>query len=369
VFTTHTPVPAGHDKFDRALAERVLGGERLTLLERTGGMTGDELNMTELALRFSHYVNAVARRHQEVSQDMFPAERDRIQGVTNGVHAVTWTSEPFRQLFDRHIPGWRADNFNLRHAVDIPLDEVREAHQQAKRALLQEVERATGQRLEPNVLTIGFARRSTAYKRADLILSDPARLRQIARNVGPLQLVFAGKAHPADEVGKGLIRTITKAAAELREDVRVVYVEDYDMRLGGLLTSGTDLWLNNPLRPLEASGTSGMKAALNGVPSFSVLDGWWVEGCVEGATGWAIGDDSKLPQDPTRDVPELYLKLERTIVPLFYGLPFQYALVMRNAIAINGSFFNTQRMVLQYAQNAYGVDVVRGSAEVEEVVG
>jgi starch phosphorylase len=217
-------------------------------------------------------------------------------------------------------------------------------------------------------MTIGFARRATAYKRADLILTDAARLRSIARNDGPLQLVFAGKAHPADEVGKGLIRSIMRTASELREDVRIVYVEDYDMRLGGLLTSGTDLWLNNPLRPLEASGTSGMKAALNGVPSFSVLDGWWVEGCIEGATGWAIGDDGKLPQDPARDIPELYLKLERTILPLFYGLPFQYATVMRNAIAVNGSFFNTQRMVLQYAQNAYGVETVRGSEEAGEAV-
>ena len=170
-------------------------------------------------------------------------------------------------------------------------------------------------------------------------------------------------------MGKGLIRNIVRAAADLREDVRVVYLENYDMRLGGLLTSGTDLWLNNPMRPLEASGTSGMKAALNGVPSFSVLDGWWVEGCVEGATGWAIGDDAKLPQDPARDIPELYLKLERTILPIFYGLPFQYATIMRNAIAINGSFFNTQRMVLQYAQNAYGVDGARVGEATEAVAG
>jgi starch phosphorylase len=300
---------------------------------------------------------------------MFPADRARIQGVTNGVHAVTWTSEAFRRLFDRHIPGWRADNFNLRHAVDIPLDDVRRAHQAAKGALLAEIERTTGTRLDASVMTIGFARRATQYKRADLIFTDPARLRQITRNVGPLQLVFAGKAHPADEVGKGLIRNIHQAAEELREDVRVVYLENYDMRLGGLLTSGTDLWLNNPLRPLEASGTSGMKAALNGVPSLSVLDGWWVEGCLEGTTGWAIGDDAKLPQDPSRDIPELYLKLERTILPLFYAMPYAYATVMRNAIAINGSFFNTQRMVLQYAQNAYGVDTARASEEREAVAG
>jgi starch phosphorylase len=367
VFTTHTPVPAGHDKFERWLAEQVLGGERVMLLDRAGGMSGDMLNMTELALRFSHYVNAVARRHQEVSQEMFP--NYPIQGVTNGVHAVTWTSQPFRELFDRHIPGWREDNFYLRHAVDIPLDEIRKTHQVAKYALLDEIERRTGQKLDPAVMTIAFARRATAYKRADLILTDPQRLRQITRNVGPLQLVFAGKAHPRDEVGKGLIRNIHAAAEGLREDVRVVYLENYDMRLGGLLTSGADLWLNNPLRPLEASGTSGMKAALNGVPSFSVLDGWWVVGCLEGTTGWSIGEDAELPQDPSRDIPDLYYKLERTILPLFYAMPYAYAAIMRNAIAVNGSYFNTQRMVLQYAQNAYGVAPMRGRVAMAAVAG
>lgn len=365
IFTTHTPVPAGHDRFDRGLAERVLGAERVTLLDRAGAMSGDSLNMTVLALRFSHYVNAVARRHQEVSQGMFPGHR--VHGVTNGVHARTWTSEPFRALFDRHVPGWREDSFLLRHVVDVPLDEIRDAHGLARHALFTEVERRTGVRLDPAVMTIGSARRATAYKRADLVLTDPARLRQIVRNVGPIQIVFAGKAHPRDEVGKGLIRSITQAGAQLRDDVRVVYLENYDMTLGGLLTSGTDLWLNTPLRPLEASGTSGMKAALNGVPSLSVLDGWWVEGCLEGTTGWSVGDDARLPQDPARDIPELYLKLERVILPLYYAMPYSYAAVMRNAIAINGSHFNTQRMVLQYAMNAYGVDARVAMRERAEV--
>ncbi len=357
VFTTHTPVPAGHDRFERGLAERVLGTERVALLDRAGAMNGDWLNMTRLALRFSHYVNAVARRHQEVSAEMFP--NHVVHGVTNGVHAVTWTSEPFRELFDRHVPGWREDNFLLRHVVDVPLDEIRHAHKLARETLFLEVARRTGTQLDPDAMTIGFARRSTAYKRADLVLTDPERLRQIVRNVGPLQMVFAGKAHPRDEVGKGLIRSITETAAELRDDVRIVYLENYDMRLGALLTSGTDIWLNNPLRPLEASGTSGMKAALNGVPSLSVLDGWWVEGCLEGTTGWSIGDDGKLPQDPARDIPELYLKLERVILPMFYAMPYSFAAVMRNAIAVNGSYFNTQRMVIQYAMNAYGVNAGR----------
>jgi starch phosphorylase len=170
---------------------------------------------------------------------------------------------------------------------------------------------------------------------------------------GALQFVFAGKAHPHDEPGKELIRRIFRAAAELDGDVRIVYLEGYDMKLGKLLTSGVDLWLNNPMRPLEASGTSGMKAALNGVPSLSVLDGWWIEGHVEGATGWSIGDDPSTDIDPSADVYELYFKLDKVILPLYYGARQDWARVMRNAIAINGSYFNTERMLMQYVRNAY----------------
>ncbi len=351
VFTTHTPVPAGHDKFPRDMAESILGSERAALLTAAGIWTDDQLNMTTLALRCAGFANAVARRHQAVSQEMFPAYR--INAVTNGVHAVTWTAPAFRTLFDRHLPGWRENNFLLRHAIDIPLDEIREAHTLAKYALLDEVARRTGQTLAPQVMTIGFARRSTPYKRADLIFTDLERLRGIVKHVGPIQLLFAGKAHPADEWGKELIRRIFQAREKLGDDLTVIYLENYGMELGALITSGCDLWLNNPHRPLEASGTSGMKAALNGVPSFSVLDGWWIEGCLEGCTGWSIGDDAKLPQDPSRDVSELYMKLERTILPMFYGMPYSYATVMRNAIMVNGSHFNTQRMMLEYVQNAY----------------
>jgi starch phosphorylase len=230
---------------------------------------------------------------------------------------------------------------------------VLDAHHKAKRALLDEVERRTEIRLDPTVLTIGFARRSTPYKRGDLIFSDPARLKRMTRRNGPLQIIYGGKAHPRDEWGKALIKKIFDAASSLEESIKVVYLENYDMRLGALLTSGCDLWLNNPMRPLEASGTSGMKAALNGVPSLSVLDGWWIEGHLEGVTGWSIGDDDELPVDPSEDIDELYYKLERVILPLFYGMPYRYAEVMRSAISLNGSFFNTQRMVSQYMHNAY----------------
>ena len=351
IFTTHTPVPAGHDKFPKDLARSVLGEDVSGLLDAAELWEADELNMTFLALRCSRFINGVALRHKEVSQEMFPTYP--IGAITNGVHATTWTSEPFRQLFDRRIPGWRTDNMYLRYAITIPLEEIREAHREAKGAMLDEVRRRTGVALDPAVFTIGFARRSTPYKRANLIFSDLDRLRSIVRSVGPLQIVYGGKAHPRDGLGKDLIRKIHEAADALGDAVRVVYLENYEMRLGHLLTSGSDVWLNNPLRPLEASGTSGMKAALNGVPSLSVLDGWWIEGCVEGTTGWSIGADLALPQDPAGDIPDLYFKLERVLLPLYYGLPFRWAEVMRNAIALNGSYFNTQRMVMQYVQNAY----------------
>jgi starch phosphorylase len=351
IFTTHTPVPAGHDRFPMELARTLLGDARISLLEklRTGDETG--LHMTLLALRLASYVNGVAMRHGEVSREMFPAYA--IDAITNGVHAPTWTSAPFRELFDKHMPRWRQDNLYLRYAVAIPLGEVREAHAKAKGALLSEVERRTGIKLNPTALTIGFARRSTPYKRADLIFSEPGRLKRMTRRIGPLQILYGGKAHPHDEWGKALIKKIFDAASGLADTVKVIYLENYDMALGGLLTSGCDLWLNNPLRPLEASGTSGMKAALNGVPSLSILDGWWIEGHAEGVTGWSIGGDEELPADPSEDIDDLYYKLERVILPLYYGTPDRYAEVMRSSIALNGSFFNTQRMVSQYMHNAY----------------
>jgi starch phosphorylase len=363
VFTTHTPVPAGHDKFPVALAQAILGAERVATLEAAKAIEHEELNMTYVALRLSRYANAVALRHQTVSQEMFPGFP--ITAITNGVHAATWTSEPFRVLFDHHVPGWRRDNFYLRYASEIALDDIRDAHARAKKALFAEVQRRTGVTLDAKAFTLGFARRSTPYKRADLIFSDPERLRQMTRRTGPLQILYGGKAHPRDEWGKALIGKIFAAARALEGDVTVLYLENYDMHLGGLMTSGVDVWLNTPMRPLEASGTSGMKAALNGVPSFSVLDGWWVEGRIEGVTGWAIDGDPALPTDPSDDISALYLTLERTILPLYYGLPYAFAEVMRNAIALNGSFFNTQRMVMQYVRNAYqpnGQRIVQGAA-------
>lgn len=347
VFTTHTPVPAGHDVFPMALVRSVLGDVQADTLEKLGFGSGS-LNMTSLALYFSRYINGVAMRHGEVSRDMFPTFP--VSAITNGVHANTWTAPAFQELFDKHMAPWRRDNLYLRYAKGLPFAEVRAAHEKSKRHLLEEVERRTGLALRPEVMTLGYARRAAAYKRAPLLFSNLERLRRIAHDIGPLQILYAGKAHPKDEPGKAMIRDVFQAASKLDGDVRVVYLENYDMALARELIGGVDLWLNTPMRPLEASGTSGMKAALNGVPSLSILDGWWIEGHIEGHTGWSIGNGS---EDPKAEIESLYHKLEKIIVPLYYKDPDGYAEVMRSTIAINGSFFNTQRMLLQYLSNAY----------------
>jgi len=355
VFTTHTPVPAGHDVFDRSLVTQVVGSDQADRLAELGLMSNGQLNMTELALYCSRYVNGVAMRHGEVSRSMFP--RFSIRAITNGVHVGTWTCPPFQDLYDRLVPEWRQDNRYLRYAMGISLDEILMAHAEAKQRLFAAIQQETGVALDEAKLTLGFARRAAVYKRADLLLSDPDRLEQLARTAGPLQIIYAGKAHPADEEGKALIRRIFESSARLRDGVHLLYIENYDMRWGQLLTSGVDLWLNTPLRPYEASGTSGMKAALNGVPSLSVLDGWWIEGHGEGVTGWSIGDDDSR-EGSWAEAESLYNKLETVVVPQFYRNPLAYAGVMRGAIAFNGSFFNTQRMLRQYTQNAYTLSVL-----------
>lgn len=351
IFTTHTPVAAGHDKFPRELVRWTLGDfvpEEVFQMVRGG----DWLNMTHLALNLSHYVNGVARRHQEVAESMFP--RYGIHQITNGVHSATWTSAPMAALFDRHIPGWRNDPFMLRNAIELPSGEVWKAHLEAKERMLEQVRLRTSRTLRSDVLTLGFARRNTAYKRASLIFLDSARLRALARGRG-LQIVFSGKAHPRDEPGKRIIAEVLSKARDLGTDIPVVFVENYDLDVARDLVAGVDVWLNTPLRPLEASGTSGMKAAHNGVPSVSTLDGWWLEGHVEGVTGWSIGGKDPLPEQEANasDAADLYDKLEQMIVPLYYEDRAGWVRVMCNVIALNASFFNTHRMVRQYVQHAY----------------
>jgi len=342
---------AGHDQFSFDLISRVLGPDRLAALEAMQCIQNGMLNMTYLALQLSRYINGVAMRHGEISRNMFP--HYPIDSITNGVHAWTWTSLPFRNLYDRYIPEWRRDNFYLRYATKIPLAEVRRAHVLAKRELLAKVQQRTGIRLAENVMTLCFARRAATYKRADLLFEDLDRLKDIALRVGPFQVIYGGKAHPQDDDGKAVIRRIFEFAARLGDNIRNVYVENYDMELARSLCAGVDLWLNTPERPMEASGTSGMKAALNGVPSLSILDGWWIEGHVEGVTGWAISDHYDAGINLAEEANSLYDKLERVILPLFYDQSDAYTEMRRSTIALNGSFFHTQRMVLQYLRNAY----------------
>lgn len=352
VFTTHTPVEAGHDRFPWDLVRLVLGESRTTLLQQSGFENANTLNMTDLAIHFSRYVNGVAMRHGEVSQNMFP--NFPIHAITNGVHAATWASPPFHDLFDRLIPEWRRDNAYMRYAVGIPIEEIRKAHSLAKAALIKEVQKRSGVLLDESVLTIGFARRAATYKRADLLFKDIERLKAIALSAGPIQILYAGKAHPHDAGGKALIQRVIQAGSGLKDAIKIVYLENYNMALAKFITSGVDLWLNTPQRPQEASGTSGMKAALNGIPSLSVLDGWWVEGCVEGITGWAIGYDTKINGDESAaESASLYEKLERQIIPMYYRAPDAYAQIMRMCISLNASFFNTHRMLSQYKANAY----------------
>ncbi|MBC8433972.1 MAG: alpha-glucan family phosphorylase [Desulfobacterales bacterium] len=351
VFTTHTPVPAGHDKFPVQMVRQVLGDGRADFLETFGCCVDGALNMTFLALYFSRYINGVSHRHESISQDMF--SEYPINSITNGVHALTWTTPPFRRLFDRHIPEWRHDNLYLRYATCLPLDEIIAAHAEAKRELLAQVQRRTDIELDPAVMTIGFARRATPYKRTDLLFADIERLRKMAAQTGSIQVIYGGKAHPRDESGKDMIRRIFQAREALQDQVKIVYLEEYDMELGKSICAGVDVWLNTPQKPREASGTSGMKAALNGVPSLSILDGWWIEGHVEGVTGWSIDDSWKAESDPAEEISALYSKLESVLLPMFYQQPRKYAEVMRSAIALNGSFFNAQRMMFQYLKNAY----------------
>ena len=299
IFTTHTPVPAGHDQFSPPLFARILGfredlsdlfcpdvalrvfGQRQSNGDHSSFQDGNAvLNMTHLALNTSRYVNGVAKRHGEISRLMFAGYQ--IDAITNGVHVATWTSKPFQELYDHYIPDWRQDKFSLRYAESIPKDEVWAAHTRAKADLLRYVHSQTKLKIDPDILTIGFARRFTAYKRPDLIFGDAQRLERICRETGRLQIICAGKAHPSDHDGKLLIQRICEIREMLKDKLPIVYLTNYDMDLAQLLVSGVDIWLNTPQPPLEASGTGGMKAAVNGIPSLSVLDGWWIEGHIRG---------------------------------------------------------------------------------------
>lgn len=352
VFTTHTPVEAGHDKFPYDLVYKTLGEFiPFSVLHGLGGT--DNLNMTLLALNLSRYINGVAKKHGEVSKNMFPGYE--ISAITNGVHSYTWTCDSFQAVYDEYLPGWANEPELFVRVGRIPDEILWNAHQEAKKRLCAHIKKVTGTDFSPDILTIGFARRATTYKRADLLFRDVKRLLQIGSN--KIQLVYSGKAHPKDEPGKQLIRNIFEHKKYLKDKIKIVYLKNYDMATGLTIISGVDVWLNTPLRPLEASGTSGMKAAHNGVLNFSVLDGWWIEGHIEGFTGWAIGPtpDELNPENDAdaRDSDDLYLKLEQKIIPIYYNERPVWIRMMQNAIGKNAYYFNSHRMMRRYVTEAY----------------
>ena len=353
VFTTHTPVAAAFDKFSYDFLLKILETEvPEEKLKEYGGT--DKLNMTLLALNLSKYTNGVTEAHMEYSRKLFPGYH--IQEITNGVHSYTWTCSQFRRLFDKCIPRWANEPELLVRVDTITDEELWEAHIEAKHELLDFVHSSSGLQLDTNALTLGFARRATEYKRATMIFSDLEKLKEV-NNRGKIQLIFAGKAHPKDELGKKLIQEIYEYKTRLKDEIPIVYLENYNMGIAQKLTSGVDVWLNTPMPPMEASGTSGMKAAHNGVINFSVLDGWWIEGCVEGLTGWAIGPspDQALSEDKRRkrEIADIYSKLEYVIIPKFYRERDSWISLMRNSIGKVAYYFNTHRMMRRYATDAY----------------
>ena len=348
IFTTHTPIEAGHDRFDYGLVQKLLpdfvdiGQLRL--------LAGDDsLNMTMLALKLSGYVNGVALRHAETTRQMFPGYR--IRAVTNGVHLPTWAHPAFSELYTKHAASWAHEPEVLALADQIASAAVWDAHERAKRDLIDLVAARTELKLDPAKPIVGYARRMTSYKRPELLFTDLDALRRINERL-PFQIVLAGKAHMHDEPGKHHIQNLHRHIAALRDVLPIAFVPDYDLDVAKALVSGVDVWLNTPVPPMEASGTSGMKAALNGVLNLSVLDGWWIEACVEGVTGWAIGHDGLLGAAEAT-AQDLYDKLGNTVLPLYYKDRDGWIRMMQSAICKIAPFFNTQRMMRRYAAEAY----------------
>ena len=347
LFTTHTPVPAGHDRFEWDAVEEVLGDllpsdAKQLVIDAGDPEEGRRISMSHLAVALSGPVNAVSNLNAWVASSMFADHH--IAPITNGVHHITWTSPMMGKLFDEQLPGWREDPTKLAHAGKIPTEELTEARGVARKVLRELVQTSTGVRLDKNRLTIGFARRFATYKRANLVFSDLERLREIG--AGKIQFVFSGKAHPRDEGGKALIKSIFDSAKDLENEIPVAFLEDYSMATGLAMTGGVDIWLNNPIRPMEASGTSGMKAAMNGVPNCSILDGWWPEGCEHGVNGWAIGeaDDER---DDVRDAKNVLDVIENEVLPAWDEGDEKWCEIMRASIATSARFTGA-RMISDY---------------------
>ncbi len=347
LFTTHTPVPAGHDRFEWEDVEEVLGSllpsdAKQLVIDAGDPENGNRISMSHLAVALSGPVNAVSNLNAWVASSMFADHH--IAPITNGVHHLTWTGSTMANLFDEHLSGWREDPTILAHAGRIPDVDLQQAREKSRSILRELVKASTGVDLHKDRLTIGFARRFATYKRANLVFSDLERLRSFG--AGRIQFVFAGKAHPRDEGGKALIRSIFDSKKEIADEIPVAFLEDYSMATGAAMTSGVDIWLNNPIRPFEASGTSGMKAAMNGVPNCSILDGWWPEGCEHGVNGWAIGeaDDER---DDERDAQQVLDSLEHEVLPLWNEGGQRWCEIMRASIATSARFTGA-RMISDY---------------------
>ncbi|MCH2127806.1 MAG: alpha-glucan family phosphorylase [Pirellulaceae bacterium] len=399
VFTTHTPVPAGHDRFDGQLVEEHLGPLRDAL-----GISYDQLmglgrvepqneaeafTMTVLGLKLSRRANAVSSLHGHVTRRMWAhlwpwrvEEEIPIGHITNGVHVPSWLAWQMQNLYDRNfVAGWSSrmgEPEVWQEIYNVDPGELWETHSALKNLLIGFVRRRVSRQcrrrdeseqlveaarnvLDPNILTIGFARRFATYKRAGLLLTDPERLEQLLNNTHrPVQLIFAGKAHPKDKPGKQLIKDIANLRLDERFNSRLVFIEDYDINVGRHLVQGVDVWLNNPRRPLEASGTSGQKVILNGGLNLSVLDGWWAE-AYNGQNGFAIGKGTQHVDDAIsdeRDAEQLYHILEQQLVPLFYdrdidGLPQRWIKMMKNSISTLAWRFSAHRMVMDYTRSCY----------------
>jgi starch phosphorylase len=346
IFTTHTPVEAAHDRFDYKLVKRLLGHSvNQSDLKLLAG--ADRLNMTRLAANLCGYINGVAKRHAEVSSSSFPD--NHVHAITNGIHHITWASTSFTQLYDKHLPAWRHEPELLVRADQIPAEEVWRSHMEAKQTLIRYVKDQDGMQLDADIPILGFARRMTGYKRPELLFSDLDRLLELGRD-HPFQLVMAGKAHPRDTHGKEIIETIHNHMGKLGRSIKMVFLPNYDMAIGKLMVAGADIWLNTPMPPMEASGTSGMKAALNGVPNLSVMDGWWIEGHIEGVTGWSIGNGESVENVDSK---VLYEKLQNKVLPLYYSDKSAWISVMQGSISKNAYYFNSHRMMRRYATEAY----------------
>ena len=349
VFTTHTPVPAGHDHFAMERCKNLLDGLIPDNLNLPSLVQNSRMHMTELGLYFSRTANGVSKLHGSVARDQFPDFS--INHITNGVYHNYWVGKPFRELYDRVFPRWRLNPEELLRIDEIPAEDILEARPSLKNFLLGYANSQTQKALSENILTIGFARRAASYKRARLIFRDLDRLVEIGQ--GKVQIIFAGKAHPKDDLGKDILKDIVGNANRLFGKVKVVFLENYNMWLGRIITAGVDVWLNTPVRPHEASGTSGMKATLNGIPNLSVLDGWWDEACQDGVNGWAIGSRSETDDD--KDADHLYSILEQQVIPIYYDDQDRWLELIRAAIK-TGVRFTAHRMMRDYKNQLYQQD-------------